>query len=92
MQDDNDGAQKFLTETLSRLSVTTSSDDAASKSDLIIEAIVEKLRIKQTLFTSLDAVYVYNAQFYHNTEIYVFVWCDELGDFYALQEIIKNLH
>jgi len=66
-KDDNDGAQKFLTETLSRLSVTTSSDDAASKSDLIIEAIVEKLRIKQTLFTSLDAAAPSHTIFASNT-------------------------
>jgi len=55
-KDDEAGAQKFLSETTARLTVSTSAEDAASKSDLVIEAIVEKLNIKQALFTSLDAV------------------------------------
>lgn len=35
----------------------TSAEDAVSNSDLVIEAIVEQLKIKQALFTSLDAVW-----------------------------------
>jgi len=41
------------------LAVTTSAEEAAAKSDLVVEAIVEKLKIKQKLFTSLDKVVKY---------------------------------
>ncbi|MFE8700425.1 3-hydroxyacyl-CoA dehydrogenase family protein [Cytobacillus sp. FJAT-54145] len=38
----------------SRLSFTTSLEEAASKADFIIEAIVEKLDVKKEVFTKLD--------------------------------------
>jgi len=66
-KDDDSGAQKFLADTISRLSISTKADDAASKSDLVIEAIVEKLKIKQTLFTSLDAAAPSHTIFASNT-------------------------
>jgi len=66
-KDDHEGAQKFLTETLSRLSMMTSAEDAVSNSDLVIEAIVEQLKIKQALFTSLDAVAPSHTIFASNT-------------------------
>lgn len=49
-------AADFVNSTLSRLSVTTDAEKAAATSDLVVEAIVEKLAIKQKLFTALDAV------------------------------------
>ena len=39
---------------MSRLSCTTDAEQAASQSDLVIEAIVENLEVKQKLFAALD--------------------------------------
>src|SRR5258706_12947081 len=41
---------------LSRLQTTTSIKEAAMGADVIIEAVVEKLDAKQTLFAELDAI------------------------------------
>lgn len=38
------------------LSLSTNAEEAVIKSDLVIEAIVEKLKIKQNLFKRLDTV------------------------------------
>lgn len=59
LKEDAGKAEKFISESMSRLAVTTSAEEAAAKSDLVVEAIVEKLKIKQKLFTSLDKVFVY---------------------------------
>lgn len=55
-QDDAKAAEGFVTDTLSRISVSVDAERAAAASDLVVEAIVEKLNIKQKLFTTLDAV------------------------------------
>jgi len=52
--DDAAGGDKFVTETMSRLSTNTDAADAAANTDLVIEAIIENLDIKQKLFQSLD--------------------------------------
>ncbi len=49
-------ADKFLTDSMSRLMLSTNPEEAVGQSDLIVEAIVEKLKIKQNLFKTLDAV------------------------------------
>lgn len=41
---------------MAHLSLSTNPEQAVNQSDLIVEAIVEKLSIKQNLFESLDAV------------------------------------
>lgn len=56
-QDDTAKADGFVTEILSRINYSTNAENAVSnKCDLVIEAIVEKIKIKQKLFTSLDLV------------------------------------
>lgn len=55
-QDDAKAAEGFVSDTLSRISVSVNAEQAAAGSDLVVEAIVEKLNIKQKLFTSLDVV------------------------------------
>ena len=47
---------KFIDVTLGNLRTSTSAENAAKTSDLVIEAIVENLDIKKKLFSSLDAV------------------------------------
>jgi len=50
-----DDGPKFIEETLSRISTTTSLETTAGEADLVVEAIVENLGIKQTLFADLEA-------------------------------------
>ena len=62
-QDDQQAGDQFVAETLSRLTVSTNAELVVANTDLVVEAIVEKLSIKQKLFTTLDAVslfYLYN--------------------------------
>jgi hypothetical protein len=40
--------------------LSTSPEEAVGQSDLVVEAIVEKLKIKQNLFKTLDAVNLVN--------------------------------
>jgi len=46
--------EKFISETLSRLTWKTDMKDAVSKADVVVEAIVENLAAKQGLFAQLD--------------------------------------
>ena len=43
-----------MSEVFGRLSTNTDAAAAASNADLVIEAIVENLKIKQDLFSALD--------------------------------------
>lgn len=45
-----------MRDALSRIQITTSRDEAAAESDLVIEAIIERLDAKQELFASLDSI------------------------------------
>ena len=53
-------ADRFLSDSTSRLMLSTSPEEAVGQSDLVVEAIVEKLKIKQNLFKTLDAVSLVN--------------------------------
>lgn len=50
-----DKGPQFIDETLGRITLTTSIEETAASADLILEAIVENLGIKQTLFANLEA-------------------------------------
>ncbi|KAK7072761.1 hypothetical protein SK128_009929 [Halocaridina rubra] len=52
--DNNDDAVKFTSEVLERLSTSTDAVAAVKGADLVIEAIVENLDAKKTLFVQLD--------------------------------------
>ena len=56
VQDDAAKAEQFITNTINNMSFSTNVEDAAAKSDLVVEAIVEKLDIKQDLFSKIDKV------------------------------------
>lgn len=47
-------ANKFVADTLSRITITTEPGTAIADTDLLIEAIVENMRVKHKLFTDLD--------------------------------------
>lgn len=49
-------AEAFVEKTLGNLDTCTDAGTAAAETDLVIEAIVENLSVKQKLFKALDAV------------------------------------
>lgn len=53
-KDDPAAAEKFVSETIGRVSIDTDAVNAAKNTDLVVEAIVENLGIKQKLFKALD--------------------------------------
>lgn len=57
----------FVSKVLGNISTSTDPLQAAKSSDLVIEAIVEKLSVKQQLFKSLDAVAPAHTLFASNT-------------------------
>lgn len=48
------GGNKFVADTLARITITTEPNTAIGDTDLLIEAIVENMRTKHKLFTDLD--------------------------------------
>ncbi len=48
-------ADEFMVETQSRIVYSTDAESAAKCSDLVVEAIVENVGIKQELFSRLDS-------------------------------------
>ena len=55
-QDDAAAASDFVKKTLNNLSAGTDTEGAVAQSDLVLEAIVENIKIKQELFARLDKV------------------------------------
>ena len=55
-QEDADAAGKFISDSLARITMTTDTLAAVQDTDLVIEAIVENLGVKQKLFKSIDEV------------------------------------
>jgi len=66
-KDDAAAGEKFVEDTLSRLSTDTNAASVVTKTDLVIEAIVENLGVKQTLFKELDAAAPQHTIFASNT-------------------------
>jgi 3-hydroxyacyl-CoA dehydrogenase len=57
MYDGNEAQmKKFVDETISFVTFTTNEEQAAGKADLIVEAIIENIEAKRTLWKKLDAV------------------------------------
>lgn len=57
-KDDPSKAESFVKEASERIKVSTNIEDGVNV-DLIVEAIVEKLDVKQELFNKLDQVYIF---------------------------------
>jgi 3-hydroxyacyl-CoA dehydrogenase len=55
-KDDVSKISAFVQESLSRISGSTNIQETAKDTDIVIEAIVEKLEVKQKLFSSIDGV------------------------------------
>lgn len=66
-QDDTEGANKFVADALSRITITTEPNTSIADTDLLIEAIVENMRVKHKLFADLDKAAPSHAIFVSNT-------------------------
>lgn len=64
---DTAAAQKAVAETMGRIRFTSSINEAAKSPQLIVEAIIENLKIKQDLFAKLDKMSPANTIFASNT-------------------------
>ncbi|CAM1293307.1 HADH (predicted), partial [Pycnogonum litorale] len=65
--DNPEDGEKFIQESLGRLKTTTDAQEGVKNSDLVIEAIVENIDVKQKLFKSLDAAAPTHTLFTSNT-------------------------
>lgn len=66
-KDDENAQSKFVQESISRLSGSSDLKDAVKTSDLVIEAIVENIKVKHDLFSSIDNVAPQHTIFTSNT-------------------------
>ena len=64
---DPPAGEKLVNETMGRIVVSTAVDQGAERADLIIEAIVENMKIKHELFTKLDQIAPKETIFTSNT-------------------------
>jgi 3-hydroxyacyl-CoA dehydrogenase len=65
--EDGKAADNFVNNTLSHIKFTTKADEAAAESDLVIEAITEKLDVKNKLWKSIDGAAAKGTIFVSNT-------------------------
>lgn len=56
-KDNADEQNKFVTDTLSRIKGSSDLNGVVKSTDLVVEAIVENIKIKHDLFGTMDKVY-----------------------------------
>jgi 3-hydroxyacyl-CoA dehydrogenase len=66
-ENDMVGRDSFMESIQSRINTSTQVDKTVEKTDLVIEAIVENLKVKQDLFSSLDKIAKKDCIFTSNT-------------------------
>jgi len=66
-KDDPAAGEKFVSETIGRISINTDAVEVAKGTDLVVEAIVENIGIKQKLFKALDEAAPEHTIFASNT-------------------------
>merc|ERR1719179_78421 len=66
-KDDEEGAQKFIDSSLTNMNVATSANDALTSADLVVEAVVENMGLKQKLFAEYDQIAPAKTIFASNT-------------------------
>lgn len=66
-KDDLDSANGFVADALSRITYSTNLDEVVSSTDLVIEAVVENLKVKQDLFVRIDNIAPEHVIFASNT-------------------------
>ena len=57
-KDDPSAGEKFVSEALSNLNTSVDLKDAVKSTDLVVEAIVENMVVKHSLFSSIDKVFL----------------------------------
>lgn len=57
-KENEDAQQKYIEETIQRIDGTSDLSKSVKGTDLVIEAIVENMKIKHELFTKIDSVSV----------------------------------
>jgi len=66
-KDDEAGASSFVESSLSNMNVATSPNDALTSADLVVEAVVENMGLKQKLFAEYDQIAPAKTIFASNT-------------------------
>jgi len=66
-KEDEAGAQKFIDSSLTNMNVATSANDALTSADLVVEAVVENMALKQKLFAEYDQIAPAKTIFASNT-------------------------
>ena len=66
-KEDPAASDKFISESIGRLSIATNPDEALSTADLVVEAVTENLGLKKKLFTGYDKVAPAKTIFASNT-------------------------
>jgi len=66
-KDDAEGAEKFKASVMGNLNTATSADKALETADLVVEAVVENMGLKQKLFKEYDAIAPEKTIFASNT-------------------------
>ncbi|XP_066994540.1 hydroxyacyl-coenzyme A dehydrogenase, mitochondrial [Anabrus simplex] len=66
-KDKPEDGEKFIKETMGRISTSTNAQEAVKNTDLVIEAIVENMDAKHKLFSSIDSSAPQHAIFASNT-------------------------
>jgi 3-hydroxyacyl-CoA dehydrogenase len=62
-----EAAQKFISEAVGRLHTATRVNEAIGTADLVVEAVVENIQLKQKLFKEFDALAPESTIFASNT-------------------------
>jgi len=66
-KDDAEGANKFIDSSLANMNIATSANDALLTADLVLEAVVENMALKQKLFAEYDQIAPAKTIFASNT-------------------------
>jgi len=66
-KDDEAGAKKFVESSMGNMNVATSADSALASADLVVEAVVENMALKQKLFADFDKIAPSKTIFASNT-------------------------
>merc|ERR1712012_572700 len=66
-KDDEAGAKSFIDSSLGLMNVATSANDALTSADLVVEAVVENMGLKQKLFAHFDKIAPAKTIFASNT-------------------------
>merc|ERR1711936_932060 len=66
-KDDAEGAAKFIDSSLSNMNIATTANDALATADLVLEAVVENMALKQKLFAEYDLIAPAKTIFASNT-------------------------